>query len=248
MSLHRTARTIGKRVVPTDTTASGVWKLGEQELARRASLWPGSDPYWGSVKLLLSDSTQDKSTSVRTVTAAGDAQFTTTHSKFGGFSITGSNDTGGTTNYLAYTGADLGAGTSDFTVECWYMRTSSLSSNVRFKFPQNPTVNSSRLSFLLVSNTLYADVYGTVIAQSAALTWNLNQWYHCAISRGSGTFRLFRDGVVVAESTISVNLNSDTTFRIVPGNAGHYIDEYRYTLGVARYVSAFSPPSSPFPS
>lgn len=37
---YRTARTIGKRVVPSLTAASGSWALGEVEEARRDNIWP----------------------------------------------------------------------------------------------------------------------------------------------------------------------------------------------------------------
>ena len=37
---HRTARTIGKRVVPSLTAASGSWSLGEVTAARQDEIWP----------------------------------------------------------------------------------------------------------------------------------------------------------------------------------------------------------------
>lgn len=37
---YRTARTIGKRVLPSLTAASGAWALGEVEEARRDGIWP----------------------------------------------------------------------------------------------------------------------------------------------------------------------------------------------------------------
>lgn len=85
-----------------------------------------------------------------------------------------------------------------------------------------------------------------------------NEWNHVALTRNFNTFRLFLNGVVVTTST-----QSDTILQLSSGwyldvgrywyssdnNSGYftgYISNLRITKGVARYTSAFTPPTEPF--
>jgi hypothetical protein len=77
---------------------------------------------------------------------------------------------------------------------------------------------------------------------------------HYALVRSGNTMRMFRDGVQTASASISVSISNNTLFN-VGGNGecggacflNGYIDDVRFTRGVARYTANFTPPTHPFP-
>lgn len=80
-------------------------------------------------------------------------------------------------------------------------------------------------------------------------------WYHFAICYSGGTVRVFQDGVQIFTSSgspahalsgsISIALGHAPP--IAGSDATGYFDDFRWTHGTARYSSAFTPPSAPFP-
>lgn len=214
------------------------------------------DPYYNNVVTLLhmngsnnSTSFTDSSKDALTVTVTGTAKMSTSQNKYGGSSLTqDSNDTDSTiNNHISVPATNLGFGAGDFTVEAWYLKTTSFTTHVRIWFCQNHVSGGNRINFLILkTGVLYCDRFGLVVAQSAALTWNNNQWYHVACTRDGSTVRLWRDGVQVASSTNTNSFASDTSYRISPSNSGHFIDEVRITKGVSRYKIPFSPPATQF--
>ena len=83
---------------------------------------------------------------------------------------------------------------------------------------------------------------------------NVNQWAHVAVSRSSGTTRIFVNGVVqTATHTGTVNISATVRpVMIGSDDAGApaelfvgYISDLRVTKGIARYTTAFTPPTSP---
>lgn len=224
-----------------------------------SGVWPvhslASDPYYDNVSLLLhmdgsngSSTFTDVSKNALTVTVNGTCTITDSYGKFG----QSFGNVSATTSFLSVPATDLGFGTGDFTVECWYMRTAATFTNnigVVFWQPQTHSSGSGRINIYVLSDGRFVcAVFGAELAASTALTWNLNQWYHLAVTRSGGAFlRLFRDGAIVgSNSNRTNNFPSDTTYRIELRNPNHYIDEFRVTKGVSRYTSAFTPPTRPF--
>ena len=85
--------------------------------------------------------------------------------------------------------------------------------------------------------------------------WN-DAWHHFAITRTSGTLRLFRDGTLVSSTTNSGNYDNSETgslfFGVYPGDTSTTrsnirLEDVRFTKGVARYTTAFNPPTAAFP-
>lgn len=79
-----------------------------------------------------------------------------------------------------------------------------------------------------------------------------NTWVHLAVTRLGDLFTLWRDGAPVATNTFSGPLTSGTVERgyIGSSNTGSlngYVDEYRFTIGTARYTVPFAPPVTVFP-
>ena len=85
-------------------------------------------------------------------------------------------------------------------------------------------------------------------AQDTSVTPTTNQWYHIAVSRESGTVRVFLDGNIIR------TVNSDTTamenMGLVIGGyvstsylSDAYFEDWRVTTGLARYTANFTPPT-----
>lgn len=77
--------------------------------------------------------------------------------------------------------------------------------------------------------------------------FSIGAWHHIAVTRASGTLRLFLDGVVVASSSASNNF-VDTGLVRVGANLNGYIDELRVVKGIAKWTADFTPPTVPYTS
>lgn len=221
----------------------------------------GGDPYFANVSALLHFDGTDGSQSFVDVTgrswsAVGAAQLSTGQAKFGpsslalsiGRSISTAHDTA------------LSASGVPFTIECFARFSTLRSSVIACKLPSTSatsewmlyTNTSGQLALACwgAGNTLVVNLQD-VSAMSAAT------WYHVSATRDSGgVWRLFRDGVIVGSTTESAAIATNTegvTIGRRPSNPSNtytdgYYDEFRITRGVARYTSAFAPPSAPFPN
>jgi hypothetical protein len=75
-----------------------------------------------------------------------------------------------------------------------------------------------------------------------------NQWHHLAVTRADGVFRLFVDGIQEgSEYTDDITLTGGQTLAFcgapsVSGSFCGWLDDFRFTNGVARYTEAFTPP------
>jgi hypothetical protein len=203
----------------------------------------------------------DSSLTPKTVTAVGNAQISTAQSKFGGASIEFDKVADRLT--LAAS-SDLAFGTGDFTVEFWaYSR--DVSSATQRGFLQISSnaggLSTSYTNGLFIyqgANATGGNMNGGLIAilennivGSNTAVLGTNTWFHIALTRSSGTVRLFFNGNVHASIANTSNLTAsnlvvggyyDTTF-LYDG----YIDDLRITKGVARYTANFTPPTLPFP-
>ncbi len=178
----------------------------------------------------------------------GNAQISTTQSKFGGSSMY-FDGTGDYITSVANTGLALGSG--DFTVEMWLYPTAFASyktiwgctSAVNVTTGFHVGANSSGQMFIY-SNSAFRI---SSSANSGVLT--LNQWNYLAIVRSSGVVRIYVDGVV-ATSTWSTTQDFSQGYNVIgaaPGGGSEYftgyIDDLRITKGVARTVTT-SPTSA----
>lgn len=132
---------------------------------------------------------------------------------------------------------------SAMTIEMWVYRTSN-SAGPMLRYNGGGDV----------CNMAYGSTYFHIFATNTSyLSSNmpLNQWFHLAATRDGTTGRLFINGVQVWTGTVSGATNNGGTLQLfgthdVGGIAG-YIDDFRYTNGVARYnASGFTVPTSPF--
>lgn len=181
---------------------------------------------------------------------SGAAQLDTAQKKFGSASLY----LDGTAETYLYAATDTrnAFGTADFSIEMWVYQTAT-SSNFGALYDTLPRAGSSTRanSFLLyVASDSSVRVYhnGGVLMTSRKLL-ALNTWTKIHLSRESGVFRLFVDGVLVAQVAAVVN---DTLGGAVLGLSAAnsastlnnlfvgYIDDVRVTRGYARDKGAYS--------
>jgi hypothetical protein len=228
-----------------------------------APIGPSADPYSDYVSLLLHGNGTDGSTTFidnsshgHTVTANGDAEISTTQSKFGGSSMyfDGSGD------YLA-TGPDssLSLDSGDFTVEAFIYATN-LSSQISVIASSRVVSSASDLYWAFsVTSTGQLEFQSRdttqYYARSATSAITTNTWYHVAAVRQNNIITVYVNGVAgpttvddgginLSESYVGVGIFNYPNFVFYfPG----YIDDLRITKGVARYTSNFTPPTAELP-
>lgn len=207
----------------------------------------------------------------RTLTRSGNAQVSTVQSKFGGASAVfdGSGD------YVTMTAnSAVTFGTEDFTWEFWFRTVNKpTSGNGRFPvllknngastftngnnwlgiYDRHATINNTKLS---VFNPTFFTSNSVALLTSTSNVSN-NTWYHVAVVRENGTFKLFFDGNLEATRTANLNIDTasgTTTFRdirIGMGDATNdnsyngFIDELRIS-SIARYSANFTPATAAF--
>lgn len=218
---------------------------------------PGIDSY---TKLMLhmngvdgSTTFTDSSADAHSMTASGDAQIDTAQSKFG--SASGLFD--GTGDYVSSADfADLDLGSGDFTFDAWVRFSDVTKSNVvcgrhtsgTSYFYWQLTNGSNGMRFVDYNSSAY------VINMFASPSFSNNTWYHVAIVRTGNDFKFFVDGTQVGST---YNSSSALTARAVGLDVGAllansayrmngWIDEFRFSPGVARWTSNFTPPSEEY--
>lgn len=216
---------------------------------RRASGGGGgpTDPLWASVASLLAFNGSDGSTSMvdarsPTWTAAGDAQLSNAQSLSGGTSLR--TQTTGTV--ISSSGNALGDfGTGDFCIECWVRFSDTGVNRVLWSRDNGFSVFGSNTSLVLYSGS------SSLITASSAIS--TGTWIHVAVSRDSGTVRLFVNGVSAGSATFSSSMGASELrlSRYGPSASSFfngYMEDFRVTKGQARYTSNFTPPTSPLPT
>ena len=214
----------------------------------------GGDPNFASVTLLMeaaAGGVADLSLSARTVTANNGAALSATQSKFGGQSYS-FIDAGANDGFFTFSGsgASFNLGSGDFTIECFVYYISS--ANVFFI--ANSDRAASAGSWGLRTNTTGRVVWdvggGPAYISTGALT--NNGWTHLAVVRVSGTMKVAFDGTFDVTTVGDANNYSvvSSTAYVGARNAGEnngYLDQIRFTPGVARYTSNFTAPTAAFP-
>ena len=182
----------------------------------------------------------------------GNAQISTTQSKFGGSSMYFD----GTGDYLLLQGGqNFTFGTGDFTIEMWVYVNSGLNTDIVYYDGRPASTNG--LYNIIYTNSTGKLVYSTNSADriTGTTTLSTGTWYHVALSRSGTSTRLFLNGT--QESSTYTDSNSYIVGANRPvigangfglGNAplNGYIDDLRITKGYARYTANFTAPVGPF--
>lgn len=182
-----------------------------------------------------------------TVSAVGGAQTKTGQKKFG----TASGYFDGSGDYLTVPASDdFAFGTGDFTIDFWaWFAAGSTASDCRALVDFGAVNEGAQLIW-------HADGYfqvnwGAVDVIKAGSAPTDETWTHFALTRESGTVRLFIDGTLVGSGTSTYDLKSNVTATIgaiVSSSYGFkgYIDEFRVVKGTAAWTANFTPPTAAY--
>lgn len=200
----------------------------------------------------------DKSLFTKTITRSGDAQVSTSQSKFGGSSayFDGSGD------YLEVPNSDdFNFGSSNFTIDFW-MTLSDLNRAHDGLFARNDfqwiameynhNGNDKKLSLWIDSNgssswDLDKQAGGT------KTDWVANTWYHIAVVRNGSSIKVYVDGQEDISASFTGAVYNPSGVPVYIGRSQlsdrfhqGYIDEFRISKGIARWTSNFTPPATPY--
>ena len=232
------------RFVPSDVTAT---------ISRLLSLLVKTDGSNGGDNTSIVDS----STNAYSITVNGNSQTASIspHDPEGySYYFDGSGD------YIAMpsNSTDVQLGSGDFTVEAWVYPTSSSAINEIINKWQGNSTQSSWRFFIDTNNALqfsYRDSNGTTyvnVLSAANNSIRLNEWQHVAVTRNGSTWRLFSNGIKIAEATNSGTINNGSypvwigrltdAFSADNSYTG-YISDARIIKGTALYTTEFTPPT-----
>lgn len=180
----------------------------------------------------------------------GNAQISTTDPKYG----TGSMLFDGTGDQvLIKNPSRLIIGLASFTMECWIKST--VTAGTVDIFGQIDSGASTEPCLVRNTGTLYyQNNYGVSNVMNATPSGFFDgNWHHLALVRNSGTTSLYVDGVSVVSAADANNYTSFGDFGVgalgaTYGDFSGNIDDFRITLGIARYTSNFTPPDKAFPN
>jgi hypothetical protein len=252
---------IGYSMIPDSTfissNAVGFFGANEVNIFKKRFTWPtagDADNYFNNVLLLVNADglnasviITDSSKYNNTISIRGNAELRTDFKKFGLSSL---YMFGGYAT-ISSLSSDWNYNTSDFTIESWIYPTlgSGASRSILSKF----TSLSSNLDFLLEidstnGNLKFSGGNNAAISILSNSAVPLNTWTHVAISRVSGTTRMFINGTLQSAThsgSVAIN-NSTTTLTIGQSSISTnpfsgYIDEIRITNNTGRYSSSFTP-------
>jgi hypothetical protein len=194
-----------------------------------------------------------------TWTAAGNAKISTTTLKFGTASglFDGNGDLVTTPDSADFT---LGAG--NFTVDFWFNCTAVSGGGGNHKYlcgVTDASFTAAGSSFGIRRDSgaptlIFSVSDGSSIQSAGSLTQFtdvLNAgWHHCAFVRSGNTLRVFIDGILESTSTFTGTIPDTANSFVIGGrNSGTTtegwqgsIDEFRLSVGVARWTANFTPP------
>jgi len=220
-----------------------------------------TDPHFSSVDLLLhldgahgSTAFPDSSPHGLAVSANGTPSISTAHGVSGGASML----LNGASSLRLPGGVGVHYPSGDFTLECM-IRPASVSSSQAIFWKSTATGLYQWLVQITAAGKLGARCFDAgsnlVVDIASADSLVAGGWQHIAFTRSGPIFRLFIDGVLQASSSFSGGLRgADEPVGIGASEsnaaalvAGSFLDEVRFTGGVARYTDTFVP-AVPFPS
>jgi hypothetical protein len=178
-------------------------------------------------------------------TRNGDAHIHTAVRKFGVSS--GAFD--GTGDCLSIASADFSSGTGNFTVDVWGYITSAKTYNMIWdsKAHDGEDTASCGGTMLIGSDMKPQYFCANAFRVSSASAVSQNEWHHYAVVRNGNVHSLYVDGSSVGtpwDSAATYNnglCKIGANYDLTSHNFTGYIDEFRFSNGVARWTANFTP-------
>lgn len=165
-----------------------------------------------------------------------------------------SNYFDGSTGYLTVNAQTaLSYGTGDFTMEAWVYPTA-INSGFAPVIEARAGATATTYAFgLRVSGGVYKTEIYIGAQYTGTTTVNLNAWTHIAVSRSSGTLRIFVNGVLdTSWSSVTTSVDANAASQLIGvlrDGAGYYfygyISNFRAVKGTAVYTGTFTVPAAP---
>jgi hypothetical protein len=187
-------------------------------------------------------------TSKNDLETVGNAQISTTQSKFGGSSMYFD----GTGDWLRAPSGPITSLEGDFTAEGWvYLSSTAAAWPV---FTVGDSNGSTGIELYRATSNGKWRVYSNNTAQIDSTTsTGTGSWVHLAVTRYSGVVRLFINGINEGSTWSTTGTFSGAVYvgaefygGSVTVAANGYIQDLRITKGIARYTSNFTPPTTAF--
>ena len=222
------------------------------------------NPLWTNVVLALHGDGANGATTIvdekgraSPTSNRGTSVISTVQSKFGGASIAFNHD-GGLIYQSGSAAADFQFGVGDFMFRGWVWLSSATAAGtnrVIFDTRSSGGDGTGFIYFIGTGNTL--QMYsGSAYAYQGPSAFPTDQWVHVAVSRASGTLRLYQNGVMLQSSSFGANLVSGrcSVGEVNPEYQGTtafqgYIDDFELVKGEAFYTAtSYTLPTAPFPN
>jgi len=161
--------------------------------------------------------------------------------------VTGSVVFDGTGDYLSLAASgDFSYETGDFTIETWIYPTSLNSVNT-IVANWDLTYTDNEWGLILDSSNQIKFQTALTNIITASINVSLNRWFHIAVSRSSGTIRVFVNGILGGSSSTSYNFSEINSLGVGGYSTGAspftgYISNLRILKGTALYTENFTPP------
>jgi hypothetical protein len=197
--------------------------------------------------------------SAHTWTAAGNANTDDAQEKFGSTSLAcdGTGDWASTPDH-----ADFSLGSGDFTMDLWFLCNAAGGTFQRLAGQADATATAAGsawhlrrtdgnvISWSVSNGSAFTTVTGTTQFTDADNTG----WHHLALVRTGDVLKMFIDGVQEGSNTAFTGSVNDSAEVLGVGASGGlvttpwtgWIDEFRLSVGAARWTAAFTPPTSAY--
>jgi hypothetical protein len=183
----------------------------------------------------------------------GNAQISTTQSKWGGGSIL-FDGTGDAARIPDDEKENLRFGTGNFTIEFWAWKSAngSMDYDTVISIGSTGSYNGG-FSVELSASRGFCFISDNAIRVQSNFNPNDSTWNHYAVVRDGSTFALYKNGSRLTTATLSTTLGITGTAYVGSGaltdnSFNGYIDDLRVTKGLARYTgTTYTTPTAPFP-
>lgn len=187
-------------------------------------------------------------------TANGNAQIDTAQFKFGAASglFDGAGDYVDTPDHV-----DFDVGSGDFTIDFWVKRNSTGAAYVCGQADSAFNVSSESVKIWFgASNTVNGSITQGSTAYNVTSTATITDtnWHHIAIVRSGNSLKIYIDGINDGTRDVTGITANNSSYKFAIGRPGEFngvyfngwIDEFRFSKGIARWTANFTPPTSEY--